>query len=393
MMARYRKICSALLAAALLLAALPAAWAADGPDAPGLSGIATDPGYLGLNGPEGSYDDFDRSLYAAQAGPAYIKDGAFQWPDSGTVLIPLGGTVVSTLKDMIQGMDGKTIPAGLTVDVYYLNSSAGSRFPVGYQLIATYDTTGGQPAVIDAGEMLEEFDYLFGTSMAGTSGDGQEEQEEREEPQPPAEYTYHFDDVQPGAWYYDAVMLMAENGIVQGYGGGRFGPDDPLTYQQLWTLLDRICNYEEVYDVWEVHGLNPWAQKIVSRGGAAYYMAGGKWSARLNEGHSYYDIVMRTRADHYINGTAIESIDEFPDGETIKTWSVEYAADYINDHPDTMDTVSHMSEMVQKAIANAFNYDLFTGVDGAGTFSPYAEMTRAQLCQALYRAGIWEKVS
>lgn len=57
-----------------------------------------------------------------------------------------------------------------------------------------------------------------------------------------------------------------------------------------------------------------------------------------------------------------------------------------------MDSVSHMSEMLQKAIVNAYNYDFFAGVDGAGTFSPYSNLTRAQLCQALYRAGVYEKV-
>ena len=48
--------------------------------------------------------------------------------------------------------------------------------------------------------------------------------------------------------------------------------------------------------------------------------------------------------------------------------------------------------MLQKAIVNAYNYDFFAGVDGAGTFSPYSNLTRAQLCQALYRAGVYEKV-
>ena len=33
-----------------------------------------------------------------------------------------------------------------------------------------------------------------------------------------------------------------------------------------------------------------------------------------------------------------------------------------------------------------------TGVDSQGTFRPYSNLTRAQLCQALYRAGVYDKV-
>ena len=51
-----------------------------------------------------------------------------------------------------------------------------------------------------------------------------------------------------------------------------------------------------------------------------------------------------------------------------------------------------MPEMVQKAIVNARNYDFFAGVDNAGTFSADTPLTRAQLCQALWRAGVYDKV-
>ena len=185
-------------------------------------------------------------------------------------------------------------------------------------------------------------------------------------------------------------MTMADNGILAGYGNGKFGPDDPITYQQLWTILDRICN--ESGDIWTINGQDEWSTRTVTRAGAAYYMAGARWSSRLNEGHSYYDIVIQNRANHYMNGTFINSIDEFPDAAAIRAYTVEFATDYMNDHPDELDTVTHLSEMVQKAIVNARNYDFFAGVDNAGTFSPDTPMTRAQLCQALYRAGVYDTV-
>jgi hypothetical protein len=48
-----------------------------------------------------------------------------------------------------------------------------------------------------------------------------------------------FDDVAEGVWYADAVKWGAANGIVKGYGDGRFGPNDPITKEQLAALIYR----------------------------------------------------------------------------------------------------------------------------------------------------------
>ncbi len=40
-------------------------------------------------------------------------------------------------------------------------------------------------------------------------------------------------------WYYDAVLWCAEEGIVEGYGDGRFGPDDACTRAQIVTMFYR----------------------------------------------------------------------------------------------------------------------------------------------------------
>lgn len=51
-----------------------------------------------------------------------------------------------------------------------------------------------------------------------------------------------FQDVAPGQWYANAVAWAAENGIVSGYGNGRFGPNDPITREQLATILHRYAS-------------------------------------------------------------------------------------------------------------------------------------------------------
>lgn len=50
-----------------------------------------------------------------------------------------------------------------------------------------------------------------------------------------------FSDLADGAWYTDAVTWAASKGIVDGYGGGLFGPDDNITREQLASILYRCA--------------------------------------------------------------------------------------------------------------------------------------------------------
>jgi hypothetical protein len=49
-----------------------------------------------------------------------------------------------------------------------------------------------------------------------------------------------FTDVPANTWYSDAVKWAAENGIVEGYGNGRFGPNDALKREQLAAIIYRL---------------------------------------------------------------------------------------------------------------------------------------------------------
>ena len=54
-----------------------------------------------------------------------------------------------------------------------------------------------------------------------------------------------FTDVDSGMWYGKAVAWAAANGIVNGYGSGRFGPNDPVTREQLAAILYRYTAYRK----------------------------------------------------------------------------------------------------------------------------------------------------
>ncbi len=59
--------------------------------------------------------------------------------------------------------------------------------------------------------------------------------------EPSTAYAGLFTDVSDGAWYASAVEWAAGKGIVNGFGDGRFGPNDPITREQLAAILFRYA--------------------------------------------------------------------------------------------------------------------------------------------------------
>ena len=60
---------------------------------------------------------------------------------------------------------------------------------------------------------------------------------------PDAETKANFIDVPAASEYADAVAWASEIGIIAGYGGGRFGPNDPITREQIAVVLHRYGQY------------------------------------------------------------------------------------------------------------------------------------------------------
>ena len=55
----------------------------------------------------------------------------------------------------------------------------------------------------------------------------------------PVNYLMHYDDVPAEVWYTEAVRWAASEGVVCGYGNGKFGPDDSISREQLAVMLYR----------------------------------------------------------------------------------------------------------------------------------------------------------
>ncbi len=51
-----------------------------------------------------------------------------------------------------------------------------------------------------------------------------------------------FTDVQKDKWYYDAVSIASEYGLVSGYGNGKFGPNDKVTREQAMAIISKAMD-------------------------------------------------------------------------------------------------------------------------------------------------------
>ena len=92
---------------------------------------------------------------------------------------------------------------------------------------------------------------------------------------PTAVWVNPFSDVAEGAWYYDAVRYASENGLMGGYGNGKFGPNDNLSRAQFAQILfnkegrpvvNYLLRYNDVVDgAWYTEAVR-WAtsQGVVS---------------------------------------------------------------------------------------------------------------------------------
>lgn len=61
----------------------------------------------------------------------------------------------------------------------------------------------------------------------------------RAEKEPAVSGALTFADTQSGQWYSNAILWANAQGIVQGYGNGLFGTDDPITVEQLDVIIRR----------------------------------------------------------------------------------------------------------------------------------------------------------
>ena len=186
----------------------------------------------------------------------------YDWPAGGSVYIQVAGRFT------VSDLNGVTIPAGLLVDVYQVSGSQ-------YRFLVRYDTRDGKPlTVTDAsadaknGAPVAGFDDVsssdyyaqavqWAVNAGVTTGTGADtfspdNTVTRAEavtflwraagsPEPASAASPFADVTDPSAYYYDAVLWAAEQGITGGVGNNAFGLTGTLAYDQILTFLCRAA--------------------------------------------------------------------------------------------------------------------------------------------------------
>lgn len=161
-----------------------------------------------------------------------------------------------------------------------------------------------------------------------------------------------FSDVAPGNAFYDGVMYLFDQGIIQGYGDGEFGVEDVVIREQFASLLCRIDNY-----TFEGFGA---AQAYVTGKG---YMDSGDdaswWEENVTRQEVIVGLLKQMKVDVSTINTSI--LDRF-----------------------TADK-GKISAEAEPYLAYAVSLGLVKGT-GNGSISPEADITRGQCGMLLYRA-------
>ena len=68
----------------------------------------------------------------------------------------------------------------------------------------------------------------------------------RMEGKPVVNYAMSFKDVPAGEWYTEAIRWAQSTGVVEGYSAEAFGPDDPISREQMATILYRFAKNHKI---------------------------------------------------------------------------------------------------------------------------------------------------
>ena len=98
----------------------------------------------------------------------------------------------------------------------------------------------------------------------------------RLEGMPAVSYDMTFADVSPDAWYTEAIRWAAAQGIVEGYSAERFGGSDPISREQLATILWRFAGFKG--DQVETDGGDPLGQYLDAEKISAWALEAMRWA-------------------------------------------------------------------------------------------------------------------
>lgn len=173
----------------------------------------------------------------------------------------------------------------------------------------------------------------------------------------------HFTDVPNDYWAATYINEMAEGGLIAGYGGGLFGPNDTFKVDQMATI---ICNAKG-YDAQAKDGY--WAY-----GAIEYCVNTVKCLPNFGEINAdTYGIPCTRELAFYM---LVEGLGAKDDSNANYNITAENIPDY-----------SDITIKYRDTIVKAYRLGLTVGTDASMTFKPKDVLTRAQAATMFVRAG------
>ena len=165
-----------------------------------------------------------------------------------------------------------------------------------------------------------------------------------------------FSDVPSDHWAYDAVMETYNDGVMTGTATGVFSPSGKLSMNQFFTVLTRaFYNDDVVNSTWE----GAWPNQNLDAA----------------EKHNLFNGIVSWRGDMEVTREVMaQMMYNVMIDKGIVLPSAEELAGTISNIPDN----SSVDDAFQTAVATCYYWDLLSGTDPGGSFSPKGLINRAQ---------------
>lgn len=142
-----------------------------------------------------------------------------------------------------------------------------------------------------------------------------------------------FSDVSYGSWYYDAVAAASDLGVMNGYGDGTFGPDDPLTREQAAGVLYNYLGEKDVSSPSAPHDdvtQGQWYSSAVNWAIAENIMGGYGGSSLFGIGdpltREQFATIIANAAGEDVSEADRSVLERYPDSDNISDWAVSPVA-------------------------------------------------------------------
>lgn len=163
------------------------------------------------------------------AGPDIDITGCYEGIEAANLAIRSGDIDITATDDCLNAANSDLTGYSFTMDISGSTINAYTSGGDGFDSNGSLTISGGVIAVWTANTALTRgmlVTILY--QMAGA---------------PEVTGTCPFRDVAAGSYYEKAAIWAAENGLVSGYENGCFGPNDPVTREQLAAILYRYAQY------------------------------------------------------------------------------------------------------------------------------------------------------